>query len=111
MAILQALRAIEDMAAPGWRILISGDSNLVIRQMQGRWKAKRGLYLETYVQAKRLLDHLKGKGILIDLQWVPRDENARADALTEAAYDCTTKSTEDATPDWLAAQEAHFAAL
>jgi ribonuclease HI len=34
-AILQALRAVEDMAARGWRVLIRGNSDLDIRQMAG----------------------------------------------------------------------------
>jgi hypothetical protein len=63
------------------------------------------------LEAKRLLDHLKEKGILIDLQWVPREENEQADALTEAIYARASTTADEAKQGWLSAQEAHMAAI
>ncbi len=63
-------------------IEIRSDSKLVVEQMKGNWKARRGLYLEKSIQAKRLsaqFEHLTFK-------WIPREDNEKADSLSRKAY-------------------------
>lgn len=81
-ALCQALKLVEDMAAPGWRVLVQGDSKLTVEQMAGKWKVhrwKKGRYLAKHDEAAGLLARLVAAGIKVDLRWVPREENAEAD--------------------------------
>jgi ribonuclease HI len=76
------------------RIVVIGDSQLVIRQMFGRWRIKSGCYVELAREAKRLLmqfPHIEGR-------WVPRARNSTADALSKAAL----------TPHWRERQQVDW---
>ena len=61
-------------------IEICGDSNLVIQQMFGTWKIKRGFYVPI---AKECLELLK-RFPTISGKWIRRDENSIADKLSKA---------------------------
>jgi ribonuclease HI len=82
VAALRALQAIQDLAAPGWKVLLRGDSQIVINKL-GSSKVSKGLCRRACQDAQSLFQTLKDKGFLIDLKWVPREENAEADALTD----------------------------
>ena len=72
---------LEFLMARGLRereIIIRGDSRLVVEQINGRWRAKRGLYIEQYRRAA----WLAGQFPCLRLQWIPREQNAEADALS-----------------------------
>ncbi len=60
--------------------VIYGDSNLVINTLKGAWKAKKGLYVPHFLQAKALLESARGP---ISLKWVPREENEECDVLSK----------------------------
>ncbi len=57
---------------------VSGDSQMVIQQLDGIARAKRGLYLARYRDAKELLSRLPG----VRLLWISRRANKEADALS-----------------------------
>ena len=60
-------------------IIIMGDSQLVINQMFGNWKFKKGLYLHMAILAKtkiNLFTKMSGK-------WIKREENIFADSLSK----------------------------
>ena len=61
-------------------IIFYGDSSLVINQMFGEWKIKKGLYTRYAKEAKVLLRNMfpKAKG-----QWIPREKNNIADKLSK----------------------------
>jgi ribonuclease HI len=79
--LIAALRYLIDNGLNKERIIINGDSQLVIKQMFGRWKIKRGCYAELAHEAKTLLTLFPR----IDAKWVPRDRNTVADELSKAA--------------------------
>lgn len=58
-----------------------GDSSLVVGLLNGRLKAKRGLYLEHYREAFALRERLPGVRLVL----IPRGQNLEADALATAA--------------------------
>lgn len=64
-------------------ILVYGDSNMVINQMEGGWKIKKGIYKEQALEAKKLKEFFK----TIKFQWIPREENEWADALSKQALE------------------------
>jgi ribonuclease HI len=78
------------MAAAQWiadeeiteKIVIKGDSELVIKQMNGQYRVNSATS-KKYVPEIKLL--LQGKDV--SLVWVPREENEEADKLSRVAYE------------------------
>jgi ribonuclease HI len=80
-ALIAVLRRLFDVGLERERIVVIGDSQLVINQMFGNWKIKRGCYVELAYEAKALVTQFPR----IEGKWVPRDRNTVADELSKAA--------------------------
>ncbi|HUO47146.1 MAG TPA: ribonuclease HI family protein [Acidimicrobiia bacterium] len=65
------------------RLLLRADSQLLIRQLEGRYRVKNPALQELFLQAKKLLRTIPE----YVLEHVPREENVVADALANAALD------------------------
>lgn len=80
-AVLRALERARELGATEVRIV--GDSELIARQLSGAYRVKHPAMKPLYEQARAALAHFD--------QWrietVPRAQNARADALVNAALD------------------------
>ena len=63
-------------------IVVRMDSKLVIEQMSGRWKIKHPDMIQL---GKQVQDLVRGK--TVSWQWIPREQNFRADALANKAMD------------------------
>jgi ribonuclease HI len=72
---------------PPGRVTIHGDSNLVINQLNGRWRIKKGLYLPIALETKGLLAYLRGLGWQINFCWIPREQNEECDTLSKTTAD------------------------
>lgn len=57
---------------------VYGDSRMVIQQVNGEAKARHGLYLPYYHEARQLTSRLPD----VRLVWITRGENIEADALS-----------------------------
>jgi ribonuclease HI len=78
------LRGIELAAAHGaTEVELIGDSELVVRQMEGRYKVKHATMRKLHVQAKRALADFDSWSI----RHVKRAQNADADRLVNQALD------------------------
>jgi broad specificity phosphatase PhoE/ribonuclease HI len=64
------------------RILVRMDSKLVIEQMAGRWKIRHPDMQQLGARVQKI-----AAGKQIRWQWIPREENSRADALANKAMD------------------------
>ncbi|HKY48004.1 MAG TPA: ribonuclease HI family protein [Acidimicrobiia bacterium] len=64
------------------RLTVRADSQLLIRQLEGRYRVKNAVLQPLYLEAKRLLSKMPHR-----LEHVPREENAVADAFANAALD------------------------
>jgi ribonuclease HI len=64
------------------RLTVRADSQLLIRQLEGRYRVKNAALQQLYLEAKRLLSKMPHR-----LEHVPREENAVADAFANAALD------------------------
>jgi|GEM_PF-1866293 ribonuclease HI len=80
-AAIKAVLHYKSTDRPG-PLLLRGDSQLVVKQMQGQWGIKSGYYAKA---ARKLLDILDGIAFEVQWEWVPRDENEAADKLTAEA--------------------------
>ncbi|MCY0884254.1 MAG: reverse transcriptase-like protein [Firmicutes bacterium] len=75
------IRLLEAARARGVRALSAiGDSQLVVYQFQGHYAIRQPHLAALADQAWAL-----ARGLALELNWVPRDRNARADALSKAA--------------------------
>lgn len=61
--------------------VIYGDSDLVVKQLTGKWKARKGAYMPYFKRALKLRGQLPG----IEIKWIPREENWQADYLSKQA--------------------------
>lgn len=59
--------------------LFRGDNMMTVKQMNGEWQARSGMYVPHYKKAKLL--KRKFKDLLF--QWIPREENGLADDLSK----------------------------
>ena len=64
------------------KILIKGDSELVIKQMKGQYRVSSATSKKYVPEIKRLLE---GKDV--SFSWVPREENEEADRLSRMGYE------------------------
>ena len=92
-----AIRALEWLVSRGYAgpVLVLGDSQLVIRQMNGEYEV-RAEHLKQYHQH---LHALAGRFAEVRFAWVPRAENARADALTKEALAAAFREAQRHRPD------------
>lgn len=68
-------------------LIVCGDSKLVIEQTIGRWSCNKEHLARLRERCKRLIESVERAGVSVNLQWVPREENVRADALSREAYE------------------------
>jgi ribonuclease HI len=71
-------------------IIIKGDSQLVIHQMNGTWQIKSETSKKFVLEIRRLLEGRKTRFI-----WIPREQNAEADLLSNVAYSQPGKEPTD----------------
>ena len=80
-----AIRALEQLRAIGYsgEVVVEGDSQLVIRQMNGEYEV-RAEHLQAYHDWLRELARSFRK---VEFRWIPREENTVADALSKRAIE------------------------
>lgn len=76
--------------APDADVVVRMDSKLVVEQMAGRWKIKHASMKPLAEQARGLADRV------VEWTWVPRAQNAAADALANEALDAQARTGEPA---------------
>jgi ribonuclease HI len=93
VAEYEALIAGLEAAAPfGARaVRVRADSQLLIRQLEGRYKVKHAALRPLHARAQALLAGYEH----VDLMHVPREENTVADALVNAALDAPGAGGDD----------------
>jgi ribonuclease HI len=82
-ALIAGLEAVAHLHA---RVIhVRADSMLMIKQLRGEYRVKHANLRPLHAAAQALLAEYE----IVDLQHVPRDENADADALVNAALDAS----------------------
>jgi len=82
-ALCEALKFLLKKNRENSPIEVRGDSALVVNQMSGKWKFRKGLYREKYQEALRLSAQFTD----LRFRWIPREENEEADQLSREAYE------------------------
>ena len=82
-ALCEALEFLLQKRRENSPIEVRADSALVVNQMSGKWKLRKGLYREKYQEAVRLGAQFSD----LRFRWIPREENEEADELSREAYE------------------------
>jgi len=82
-ALMMALELFKD--TKGKTIHVRGDSDLVIKQMNGEYRIKKGAYKEDALKCRELVSKLRQSN-QVSFKWIPRDQNERADELSNQYY-------------------------
>ena len=92
-----ALEWLLEYGMQGESIEMRSDSMLVVNQMAGRWESRGGLYISQYRKALGLAREFSS----LRFRWIPREQNALADALSRKAYEnhCKSRGTSAIYPD------------
>lgn len=78
-ALLQALGWLKENRIE--RIVVRGDSQLVVQQVNGAWACHSPHLQPHCIEATHLVETLE-----LRLQWIPREKNGRADGYSRRAY-------------------------
>ena len=68
-------------------ITVHSDSKLVIEQINGAWKVRDADLKAPCQECQNHLRTLRERGYIVVLQWIPREQNSRADQLCNQALD------------------------
>jgi ribonuclease HI len=63
-------------------VMVNGDSKLVVNQINGEWKTKHPALLPLRTKAGELLGQFESWRV----EWIPREQNRRADELGRACH-------------------------
>jgi len=80
-ALVAALEAAREF--PARRVRVRADSQLIVRQLEGRYRVKQAHLRPYYERARELLSEYED----VELTHVPREQNTEADELVNAALD------------------------
>ncbi len=86
-AVLAAIELANEIA-PDAKLLVRMDSKLVVEQMSGRWKVKNESMQELSVQMHKAIGSRD-----VVFEWIPREQNAKADSLANEAMDAESSVT------------------
>lgn len=84
--LIAGLRAVLDIDAAA-AVVARMDSKLVVEQMSGRWKIKHEDMRRLALEARELCSEISAAGGSVDFEWIPREKNKAADALSNEAMD------------------------
>jgi Ribonuclease HI len=70
---------------------VMGDSQLVVRQINGEYKVKSEKIIPLFNVAKELLSRFRR----VEVKWIPREENSYADLMTRKAYELAKRGELD----------------
>ena len=68
-------------------ITVHSDSQLVVEQINGTWKVRHADLKAPCQECQEHLRILRERGQRVVLQWIPREQNSRADQLCNQALD------------------------
>jgi broad specificity phosphatase PhoE/ribonuclease HI len=86
-AVLAGIELANEMA-PEAKLLVRMDSKLVVEQMSGRWKIKNEGMQELSVLMAKAIGSRD-----ITFEWIPREQNSKADSLANEAMDAESSVT------------------
>lgn len=94
-AMIRGLEAAAELAKAGDKVVVRGDSQLVIKQMLGEYQVKAPNMRIMCTRAMAVVREVQKAGVKVSFEWVPREENAEADKLSKAVFVAMCKDQPD----------------
>lgn len=82
-SLIEAFAVALRMKASG--LVVQMDSQMVVNQINGHWKVKDAKLKPLAAEARVLYNALRQLPCSVRVEWVPREENVYADALTSGS--------------------------
>ena len=79
LGLISALEWLIEEGYDASEIIFYGDNMMSVRQMNGQWRAKKGMYLPLYEKAIKLKENF----VDLKFEWIPREQNEIADKLSK----------------------------
>jgi ribonuclease HI len=79
---LERLLLLPQLNGDNSKIIVRGDSKLVVYQTKGKYKVKASRIVPLHQTVMSLISKFK----VLDIEWVPREQNMDADRLSNKAY-------------------------
>ena len=89
--LIEGLRAAQGID-PAADVQVRMDSKLVVEQMSGRWKIKHEDMRRLALVARDVVADISSAGGSVTFEWIPREKNKLADALSNRGMDGVTLS-------------------
>lgn len=99
--LIGALELAEAHVPNGDIVEVRGDSQLVVRQVNGQYRVKKQHLVPYVSRAKEMIERLRARGISVILNWVPREENTQADELSKKKPKSAWKEIQEDVPPGL----------
>ena len=80
-ALIRALERLQTLGLEGSEVEVRSDSRLLVQQFKGDFKVRAARLKPLHDKVEELRQHFN-----VQMKWIPREENAEADALTRQAY-------------------------
>lgn len=77
----------------GFRLVVRGDSQLVLKQVQGVWQCNHAHLAKLRDRVREIVAGMEGAGLEVVFEWVPREQNGAADAESVAAWEAAAGRT------------------
>jgi len=90
LGLLDGLLTVMRLCPKDSYIKVYGDSDLVIKQMSGKWRIKEGSYFGVALATNRIIKSIKND-YTINFIWIPRERNEEADKQSRLALDVYKK--------------------
>jgi ribonuclease HI len=87
-ALGKALRHVADSGLQVGTLQIYGDSMLVVNQLTGNWNCNKEHLQKLRDRCKELISQINPSDLVVE--WIPREQNEEADALSRKAYEEAT---------------------
>jgi len=85
-AMLMGLQLARDTLKSGDKLVVYGDSQLAIKQMNGRYNVNSDRIRHFYKLATSMAKVVKQNGVSVSFEWIPREQNEKADELSHTAF-------------------------
>ena len=83
-ALYRALEKLASIVQKPGHVEIKGDSQLVIKILSKKWKARREReYYKAYEECHKVIQAIRKRGVSVSFSWIPRDKNTRCDKLAK----------------------------
>lgn len=102
-AVLNALRYTRSrltmLAERQMGVMLYSDSQLVINQVKGSWKCNTPPLQRLLAEIDAVMHFFADAGVPLQFEWIPREQNTAADALSRTAYNVARRGSRPPVPE------------